>query len=97
MSTKIERMEVIKIKGDEKSALIEVREETFTLTSAIEEQLWEDKNVSEAASFREHPYLSEPRIWIKVAKGSTKEALENAVDTLIEITKEFREKFKKAI
>jgi DNA-directed RNA polymerase subunit L len=90
-------MEVVKIKGDEKSALIEVREETFTLTSAIEEQLWEDKNVSEAASFREHPYLSEPKIWIKVERGSVKEALEKAAEDLIETTKEFREKFKKAI
>jgi DNA-directed RNA polymerase subunit L len=90
-------MEVVKIKGDEKSALIEVREETFTLTSALEEQLWEDKNVSEAASFREHPYLSEPKIWIKVERGNVKEALEKAAEDLIETTKEFREKFKKAI
>ncbi|MDT7858546.1 MAG: RpoL/Rpb11 RNA polymerase subunit family protein [Candidatus Aenigmarchaeota archaeon] len=90
-------MELVKIKGDEKSALIEVKEETFTLTSAIEEQLWEDKNVSEAASFREHPYLSEPKIWVKVKKGNVKEALEKAIENLIETTKEFREKFKKAL
>jgi DNA-directed RNA polymerase subunit L len=90
-------MELVKIKGDEKSALIEVKEETFTLTSALEEQLWEDKNVSEAASFREHPYLSEPKIWVKVKKGNVKEALEKAIEDLIETTKEFREKFKKAL
>jgi DNA-directed RNA polymerase subunit L len=90
-------MELVKIKGDEKSALIEVKEETFTLTSALEEQLWEDKNVSEAASFREHPYLSEPKIWIKVKRGNVKEALEKAIEDLIETTKEFREKFKKAL
>jgi len=90
-------MEVVKIKGDEKSALIEVREETFTLTSALEEQLWEDKNVTEAASFREHPYLSEPKIWVKVKKGDVKEALEKAAESLIDIIKEFREKFSKAL
>ena len=90
-------MEVVKVKGDDKAALIEVREETFTLTSAIEEELWECKGVVEAASFREHPYLSEPKIWVKVEKGSVKEALENSVDSLIEITKEFRDKFKKAL
>jgi DNA-directed RNA polymerase subunit L len=90
-------MEVVKIKGDEKSALIEVREETFTLTSALEEQLWEDKNVTEAASFREHPYLSEPKIWVKVKKGDVKEALEKAAESLIDIAKEFREKFSKAL
>jgi len=90
-------MEVVKVKWDDKAALIEVRDETFTLTSAIEEQLWEDKNVSEAASFREHPYLSEPKIWVKVEKGNIKEALENAAESLIEITREFREKFKKAL
>jgi len=53
--------------------------------------------VSEAASFREHPYLSEPKIWVKVEKGNIKEALENAAESLIEITREFREKFKKAL
>jgi len=90
-------MEVVKIKGGEKSALIEVREETFTLTSAIEEQLWEDKNIVEAASFREHPYLSEPKIWVRVKKGDVKEALEKATESLIEITREFGEKFNKAL
>jgi DNA-directed RNA polymerase subunit L len=90
-------MEVVKIKGDEKSALIEVRGETFTLTSALEEQLWEDRNVSESASFREHPYLSEPKIWVKVKKGSFKDSLEKAAEKLIEASKEFREKFKEAI
>jgi len=90
-------MEVVKIKGGEKSALIEVREETFTLTSAIEEQLWEDKNIVEAASFREHPYLSEPKIWVRVKKGDVKEALEKAAESLIEITREFGEKFNKAL
>jgi len=90
-------MELVKVKGDEKSVLMEVRGETFTLTSALEEQLWEDKNVSEAASFREHPYLSEPKIWVKVKKGSVKDSLEKAAEKLIEASKEFREKFKEAI
>jgi DNA-directed RNA polymerase subunit L len=90
-------MELVKVKGDEKSILIEVRGETFTLTSALEEQLWEDKNVSEAASFREHPYLSEPKIWVKVKKGGVNDALEKAAEKLIEATKEFREKFKESI
>ncbi|MCC5994117.1 MAG: hypothetical protein LM587_00780 [Candidatus Aenigmarchaeota archaeon] len=90
-------MRIIKLKGDAKSALIEVKEETFTLTSALEEQLWENKNVTEAASFREHPYLSEPKIWVKVKEGTVKDALKKAAEELIEITKEFREKFKKAL
>jgi DNA-directed RNA polymerase subunit L len=90
-------MRIIKLKGDAKSALIEVKEETFTLTSALEEQLWENKNVTEAASFREHPYLTEPKIWVKVKEGTVKDALKKAAEELIEITKEFREKFKKAL
>jgi DNA-directed RNA polymerase subunit L len=90
-------MRIIKLKGDAKNALIEVKEETFTLTSALEEQLWENKNVTEAASFREHPYLSEPKIWVKVKEGTVKDALKKAAEELIEITKEFREEFKKAL
>ncbi len=90
-------MEIVKVKEDEKSLLLEIRGESFTLTSSLEEALWKNSNVSEAASFREHPYLSEPKIWVRVKKGDPKEALKEAAEKLIEEVKEFKEKFKKAL
>lgn len=85
------KMEIVKIKGSEKEALFELRGETFTLASLLEEELWENKNVLEAASFREHPYLSEVKLWVKVEKGSVNEALVKAADSLIEKIEKIRD------
>ncbi|MGC8993206.1 MAG: RpoL/Rpb11 RNA polymerase subunit family protein [Candidatus Aenigmatarchaeota archaeon] len=90
-------MEIVKIKEDEKSLLLEVKGESYTLTSSLEEALWKNNNVSEAATFREHPYLSEPKIWVMVKKGKPKDALKEAAEELIKEVKEFKEKFKKSL
>ncbi|MEM5802101.1 MAG: RpoL/Rpb11 RNA polymerase subunit family protein [Candidatus Aenigmatarchaeota archaeon] len=90
-------MEIKVLKNDGKSLIIEVKGETFTLTNLIREELWEDKNVKEAAQIKEHPYLAEPKILVSAYKGSHATALEKAVERLIEQTKEFREEFKKAL
>ncbi|MEM5874986.1 MAG: RpoL/Rpb11 RNA polymerase subunit family protein [Candidatus Aenigmatarchaeota archaeon] len=87
-------MEIVKIKGNEKEALFELRGETFTLASLLEEELWENKNVLEAASFREHPYLSEVKLWVKVDKGNVKEALVKAAESIIEKIGEIRKNIK---
>lgn len=87
-------MEIVKIKGSEKEALFELRGETFTLASLLEEELWENKNVLEAASFREHPYLSEVKLWVKVDKGNVKEALVKAAESIIEKIGEIRKNIK---
>ncbi|MEM5829795.1 MAG: DNA-directed RNA polymerase subunit L [Candidatus Aenigmatarchaeota archaeon] len=90
-------MELRIIKEDEKTLFIEVVGETHTLTNTIREALWEDKNVSEAADVKEHPYLSQPKIFVRVSKGSPKEALEKAAERIAEKAREFKEEFKKAL
>lgn len=90
-------MKLRKVKEDEKTLLLELGGESFTLTNVLREELWEDKNISEAAQIKEHPYLSEPKIWIKVYRGSPLTALEKAINRVIKQTEEFREKFKKAL
>jgi DNA-directed RNA polymerase subunit L len=90
-------MELRVVKKDENSILLEIGGETFTLTNVLREELWEDKNVSEAAQVREHPYLAEPKVWVKVSKGSPIEALEKASNRVIEQVEEFKEKFKQAM
>ena len=52
-------MELKKIKENDKSLLVEVAGESFTVTNAMREYLWDDKSVSEAAQIKEHPYLSQ--------------------------------------
>jgi DNA-directed RNA polymerase subunit L len=90
-------MELKVVKEDKNSILLEVIGETFTLTNVLREELWEDKNVSEAAQVKEHPYLAEPKIWVKVKEGSPIDALEKAAERAIKQAKEFEEKFKQAL
>jgi DNA-directed RNA polymerase subunit L len=90
-------MELKKIKEDDKTLLVEVKGETFTLTNAIREYLWDDKSISEAAQIKEHPYLSQPKIFVKTYRGSPVAALEKAADKIVEDAKEFKQKFKDAL
>jgi DNA-directed RNA polymerase subunit L len=90
-------MELKKVKEDSKTLLLEVAGETFTVTNALREQLWEDKSVSEAAQIREHPYLSNPKIFVVTKRGSPIDALERAAEKIVEEAKEFSAEFKKAL
>ena len=90
-------MELKKIKEDEKTLLLEVSGETFTVTNALREELWNDKSVTESAQIREHPYLSQPKVFVKTERGSPAAALEKAAERISSQAKEFREEFKKAL
>ena len=90
-------MELKKVKEDEKTLMVEANGESFTLTNAIRDYLWDDKNVSEAAQVKEHPYLSQPKIFVKTSKGSPMAALEKATGKVIDISKEFEQKFKESL
>ena len=90
-------MELKKVKEDDKTLLVETVGETFTVTNAIRETLWEDGSVSEAAQIREHPYLSHPKIFVKTSRGSPAAALEKAAEKIESQAKEFQEQFKKAV
>jgi len=90
-------MELKKLKEDDKTMLVEVVGESFTLTNTIREYLWDDKSVSEAAQIKEHPYLSQPKIFVKTDRGSPVTALEKATEKIIEDTEEFKQKFKEAL
>ena len=90
-------MELKKIKEDEKTLLVEAVGESFTLTNAVREYLWDDKSVSEAAQIKEHPYLSQPKIFVKTDRGSPVTALEKASEKLVDDAKEFKQKFREAL
>ncbi|MCD6371627.1 MAG: DNA-directed RNA polymerase subunit L [Candidatus Aenigmarchaeota archaeon] len=90
-------MELNIVRKDDKSLLLEVKGESFTLTTPIKEKLWEDDNVIEVADMKEHPYLEEPKIWVKVEKGSPLTALSRAASKLEKDLEKLEEAFKKAL
>ena len=90
-------MQLKVVKEDDKTLLLETQGETVTLTNALREELWEDKAVTEAAQIKEHPYLAEPKIFVKVSRGSPRTALEKAAERIADKAREFREEFKKAL
>ena len=89
-------MEMKVIKQEDKTLILELPEETVTVTNVIRGELWEDQNVSEAAHIKEHPYLAKPKIFVKTSKGKPQTALDKAVDRVAKQTDEFSEEFKKA-
>jgi len=90
-------MELKIIREDEKTLILETVGESFTLTNPIREELWNDGNVSEASDIKEHPYLSQPKIFVAVNKGNPRNALEKASKRLQEKAEDFKEKFKQAL
>ncbi len=90
-------MELKTVKQDEKTLIVEVVGETRGFANLISEELWEDKSISEAAQIKGHPYLDQPKIFVKTDRGSPATALEKATDRILDQVKEFREEFKKAL
>ena len=90
-------MELKKIKEDGNTLIVEVGGETFTVTNALREELWNDKSVSESAQIKEHPYLSQPKVFVKSNRGSPRTILEKTAERISDQAKEFKEEFKKAL
>ncbi len=90
-------MELKVLKDEDKTLLLEIRGETVTVTNLLREELWNDSSVSEAAQIKEHPYLSEPKVFVKVSRGTPQTALKKACERIIKKSQEFREEFKKAL
>ena len=90
-------MELKVLKDEDKTLLLEIRGESVTVTNLLREELWNDSSVSEAAQIKEHPYLSEPKVFVKVSRGTPQTALKKACERIIKKSQEFREEFKKAL
>jgi DNA-directed RNA polymerase subunit L len=90
-------MELNVVKQDDKALVLEVKGETVTVTNALKSELWEDRNVKEAAQIKEHPYLAEPKVFVKTTRGKPQTALGRAAERIIKQTEEFVSEFKKAL
>jgi len=90
-------MELKAVKESDDTLLLEVKNETVTVTNVVKGELWDDENVKEAAQIKEHPYLAEPKIFVKVSKGKPVTALDKAAERVIKQIDEFSDAFKKAL
>ena len=91
-------MELKKLKSGSGLLELEIKGEDVGFTNLIKEELWNDKQVSEAAQIKEHPYMAEPKIYLKM-KGKTdpKVALKNAQKRLVVKLKDLKGEFQRAL
>ena len=91
-------MELNKIKEDSNMIEIEMKGESVGFANLIKEELWSDKNVDEAAYIKEHPYMAEPKIYVKMkGKSNPKLALNKVVKRLQAKLKDLEKELKKAL
>ncbi|MFH7902939.1 MAG: DNA-directed RNA polymerase subunit L [Candidatus Aenigmatarchaeota archaeon] len=90
-------MEFKILREEENVLLIEFINESETFLNLLREELWNIKGVIEAAYIKEHPELSNPKLWIKTENISAREALKSAINNLIEKFEKLREGARKII
>jgi DNA-directed RNA polymerase subunit L len=90
-------MEVKITKEEKDTILVELGGETISFANLLRQESWDDKSTSEAAHMKEHPYLSQPKVFVKSSRGSPREILEKSAERIADQTKEFKEEFKKAL
>lgn len=90
-------MELKIVKEDKESVLLEIGGETISFANLLTQESWNDKSISEASHIKEHPYLSQPKIFLKSSRGSPKEILKKSSERIEDQAKEFKEEFKKAL
>ena len=90
-------MEVKKIKDENGILMLELEGESKNFANLLREELWNIDGVKEAAFFREHPELDNPKLFIKMEKGSPKKALEKAISNLMKKLEELKKVYLKAV
>lgn len=77
---------------------IEVKGESISFVNLIKEELWNDEDVLEAAWIKEHPYMAEPKLYVKMrGKSKPEVAIEKALKRIRVKVKELEEEFKRAL
>ncbi|MCX6821222.1 MAG: DNA-directed RNA polymerase subunit L [Candidatus Aenigmarchaeota archaeon] len=91
-------MELKTIKRDTNFLEIELKGESIGFVNLIKEELWEDENVDEAACVKEHPYMAEPKLYIRMKGKNTPEAaIERAIKRIQVKVKELKGEFERAL
>jgi DNA-directed RNA polymerase subunit L len=98
MNVKVPNFMDVKIaKEDKCSVLVEIGGDTISFANLLRHETWTDKSTTEAAHMKEHPYLSQPKVFVKSGRGSAREILEKSAERIADQAKEFKEEFKKAL
>ena len=90
-------MEIKVVSEDEKKLVLEIPNESVGFTNLLRTELWNDSSISEAANIKEHPYLSQPKVFLKVNRGGPRTALEKAATRIADQAKDFKENFCRAL
>jgi len=90
-------MELNVLKEEKNQLEIELKGGSIGFSNLIKEELWNDKNVDEAAYIKEHPYMSEPKIYLKTRGKDPKLVLNNTIKRIEVKLKDLRGEFKRAL
>jgi DNA-directed RNA polymerase subunit L len=90
-------MELNVLKKEDNLLKIELKGESIGFTNLIKEELWNDNSVDEAACIKEHPYMSEPKIYLKTKRKDPKNVLEDAIKRIEVQLKDLEKEFKRAL
>jgi len=92
-------MEAKVVKQDKDMVLIELKGDSIGFANLLREELWNHKETEEAASMKDHPYMAEPKLYLKTKGEKPKKVLLDAAKSLktkvMEIKKEFDMETKK--
>ncbi len=90
-------MELNVIKKDKNLLEVEVKGESVGFVNLVKEELWNDKSVDEAAFIKEHPYMSEPKLYVKTKRKKPKGVIKDALKRIEVQLKDFKKEFKRAL
>ncbi len=94
----VDRMELKVLKKEGNLLMIELKGESVGFANLIKEELWNDKHVDEAAYIKEHPYMAEPKIYVRTkGKSDPRVATERASKRILVKLEDLKKEFKMAL
>lgn len=90
-------MELRPVERKDKTLILEAKGESTSFVNLIRSELWEYKSVREAAYVKEHPYLEEPKIFVKTSRGKPETFLKRVSKRIVKKAKKMRSKFEKEL
>ena len=74
--------------------MLEFQNESLTLPALLADELWKQKNVDEAAWLKEHPYLSQPKLWVMVERGDPAKTLQKVLNSIFSQLQQLKQKLR---
>ena len=91
-------MNIEKIKEEGDTFLIQINGGTLSFVNLLKEELWNDSNVQEAAAIKDHPYMAEPKLLLKMkGKSNPRTAIGKSIKRVENKLKDFDKEFRRAL